>query len=61
VLVDGDPTRDITELRKVALVITQGKLIRPADVHTALGVRPFVKDGPTLTVPAVQTETAPKR
>jgi hypothetical protein len=46
VLVDGDPTHDIADLRKVALVITQGKLIRPAAVHEALGVRPFVPAWP---------------
>jgi cytosine/adenosine deaminase-related metal-dependent hydrolase len=45
VLVDGDPTRDIADLRKVALVITQGKLIRPARLHEALGVKSFVAEG----------------
>jgi imidazolonepropionase-like amidohydrolase len=48
VLVDGDPTTDIADLRKVALVITQGQLIAPADVHRALGVKPFVLDTPAL-------------
>jgi len=48
VLVDGDPTTDIADLRKVALVITQGQLIAPAEVHRALGITPFVKDTPVL-------------
>jgi hypothetical protein len=48
VLVDGDPTRDIADLRKVALVVTQGRLIVPAEVHRALGVKPFVQDPPAL-------------
>jgi len=48
VLVDGDPTTDIADLRKVALVITQGQLLVPAEVHRALGVAPFVTDPPVL-------------
>jgi hypothetical protein len=32
----------------VALVITQGQLIAPAEVHRALGVKPFVLDTPAL-------------
>ena len=46
VLVDGDPTTNIGDLRKVALVITQGKLISPAAVYHALGVKPFVSEVP---------------
>jgi imidazolonepropionase-like amidohydrolase len=46
VLVDGDPTRDITDLRKVALVITRGKLISPSAVWRELGVKPFVESEP---------------
>jgi hypothetical protein len=52
VLIDGEPTRDIADLRRVALVITQGRLIRPAQVHLALGVKPFVGDAPALTTHA---------
>lgn len=48
VLVDGDPTKDIADLRKVALVISQGKLISPTAVLEALGVKPFVAFTPTL-------------
>jgi len=48
VLVDGDPTTDIADLRKVTLVITQGQLIAPAEVHRALGVKPFVQETPAL-------------
>ncbi len=59
VLVDGDPTRDIADLRKVALVITQGKLIRPADVHRMLGVQPFVADTYRLEATTSQPDTQP--
>ncbi|MEK8049728.1 amidohydrolase family protein [Ideonella sp. DXS22W] len=40
-LVDGEPTQCIEDIRRVALVITQGALLRPRQVHEALGIRPF--------------------
>lgn len=43
-LVEGDPTKNIADIRKLALVITQGKAIVPADLYRKLGVEPFVKD-----------------
>jgi hypothetical protein len=46
VLVDGDPTTNIGDLRKLAPVITQGKLVSPSAVYQALGVRPFVHGVP---------------
>ncbi len=61
VLVDGDPTRDIADLRKVSLVITQGKLIRPADVHRALGVQPFVADTHWLEATIFQPDQPERR
>jgi imidazolonepropionase-like amidohydrolase len=48
VLVDGDPTRDIGDIRKVALVITQGKVISPTKVWRALGIAPFVEREPDV-------------
>ena len=49
VLVDGDPTRDIADLRRVALVLTQGHWISPKELHEEMGIAPFV-----ATVPAVR-------
>jgi imidazolonepropionase-like amidohydrolase len=46
VLVDGDPTTNIGDIRKIAMVITQGKLVSPSKVYGALGIRPFVDDEP---------------
>ncbi|MDT7834345.1 amidohydrolase family protein [Aquabacterium sp. OR-4] len=40
-LVDGDPTQRIDDLRRVALVLTQGGVLRPRQVHEAIGIRPF--------------------
>lgn len=48
VLVDGDPTRDIQDVRKVAAVITRGQLIYPKEVDLALGIKPFVDHVPAL-------------
>jgi hypothetical protein len=48
VLVDGDPTRDIADLRRVALVITQGHWLSPIELHREAGVEPFVAATPLL-------------
>lgn len=45
-LVDGDPTRDISAIRNVALVVTQGRSIDPSVVFTELGIKPFVESTP---------------
>ena len=41
ILVDGDPVADISDIRKVALVITGTTAYYPSDIHEALGVQPF--------------------
>ncbi len=48
VLVDGDPTKQIGDVRKVAAVITRGMLVIPAEVHKSLGIAPFVNQAPVL-------------
>lgn len=48
VLVDGDPTRDIGDIRKVAAVITRGYLVYPHEIDKELGIVPFTKDAPVL-------------
>ncbi|HEX3875704.1 MAG TPA: amidohydrolase family protein [Bryobacteraceae bacterium] len=40
VLVNGDPTRDISDIRKIELVITNGDVYRPAELQQAFGIRP---------------------
>jgi len=50
VLLDGDPTADIANLRKVALVITQGHWLSPKAMHEEIGIAPFV-----VTVPEVRS------
>ena len=46
ILVDGDPTPDISAIRKVAMVLTRGVAISPG--HAELGVKPFVASEPTV-------------
>ncbi|MEO5845749.1 MAG: amidohydrolase family protein [Caldimonas sp.] len=48
VLLDGDPTADIANLRKVALVITQGHWMSPKDMHEEMGIVPFVATTPAV-------------
>jgi hypothetical protein len=42
VLVEGDPTKDISAVRKAALVVTQGRVVEPSKVYGELGIRAFV-------------------
>lgn len=49
VLVDGDPTVDIGDIRKVATVIRGDVAYYPAEIHAELGVRPFAR--PLRAVP----------
>jgi hypothetical protein len=43
VLFDGDPTKDISDIRKVALVLKDGDAYYPSEIDTALGIRPFAE------------------
>jgi hypothetical protein len=41
ILVDGDPTQNISDIRKVVLVIKGDVAYAPSDIDEAIGVRPF--------------------
>jgi Amidohydrolase family len=58
VLVDGDPTTNIADLRKVALVVTQGSVISPSAVYRSLGITPFVQAEPVLRITPAATAAA---
>ena len=40
ILVDGDPTKDISDIRNVATVIKGGRIYDPAAIENALGIAP---------------------
>ncbi|MBZ5667027.1 MAG: amidohydrolase family protein [Acidobacteriia bacterium] len=40
VLVEGDPTKNISDIRKTVLVVKDGVLYKPAELYTELGVTP---------------------
>jgi imidazolonepropionase-like amidohydrolase len=46
ILVDGDPTRNISDIRKVVLVVKDGVMYDPAELYAAVGVKPAVAAGP---------------
>ena len=58
VLVDGDPTRNIEDVRRVSAVITRGFLIYPHQVDAALGIRSFVSTAPPVVVTAAGGQVA---
>ncbi|GAA5072906.1 amidohydrolase family protein [Lysobacter panacisoli] len=41
VLIDGDPTANIADIRKVALVLKGSTAYYPEEIHEALGIKPF--------------------
>lgn len=42
VLLDGDPTHDISAIRRARLVMKDAALYFPAELYEAIGIRPFV-------------------
>jgi hypothetical protein len=48
ILVDGDPTRDISDIRRIAYVLKDGVGFAPAEVYEAFGIRRFVEP-PAIT------------
>jgi imidazolonepropionase-like amidohydrolase len=41
ILVDGDPTKNISDIRNVALVMKGDKIYYPSEVYETLGIKPF--------------------
>lgn len=56
-LVDGDPTANISAVRRIAMVVKEGDVFFPAEIYPALGVKPFA-GAPALRLPAKGTTTA---
>ncbi len=63
VLVDGDPTVNIADVRKISLVFTQGGVLNPSNVFGMMGIKPFVQNVPEVkqtTKPAVEAGSGGK-
>jgi hypothetical protein len=43
VLIDGDPTQDITDIRKVSLVVKEKRMYSPNQLYRRVGVIPFLE------------------
>ena len=43
ILVDGDPTQNISDIRRVSLVMKDGVIYLPAEVYEAVGVQRFTE------------------
>ena len=43
ILIDGDPTKDISAIRNVNLVMKDGVVFFPSEIYEAMGIKPFVK------------------
>jgi hypothetical protein len=48
VLVDGDPTQQIGAIRRIRMVMKDGAMYFPEDIHRAIGIAPFAKKAPGL-------------
>ncbi len=53
ILVEGDPSKNISDIRRVSLVMKSGAIHFPSEIYAALGVKPFVP------VPTITTINAP--
>jgi imidazolonepropionase-like amidohydrolase len=40
IMVDGDPAADIDDLRRVVMVVKDGRVYDPAAIYRALGIEP---------------------
>lgn len=49
-LVHGDPTADLSVLKSMAMVVTQGKYYFPSEVYPEFGIKPFT-EVPRVVVP----------
>ncbi|HUF68833.1 MAG TPA: amidohydrolase family protein [Longimicrobiales bacterium] len=51
VLIDGDPVRDISAVRRARMVVKDGAIYFPSELYEVVGVRPFA------TPPVIQDDT----
>lgn len=56
VLVEGDPTKDLSAIRKARLVMKDGQLYFPSEIYEALGIQPFTS-APKIIQPPTAGES----
>lgn len=57
VLVPGDPTQDISAIRRPRMVVRGGVVYFPAEIHAALGIQPFTTPPPIRPAAKVAERT----
>jgi hypothetical protein len=55
ILIDGDPTTDISAIRRISLVMKDGVVYYPAEIYEALGVKRLV-DPPSIVFKSEEAE-----
>jgi len=58
ILIDGDPTQNISDIRRISLVMKEGVIYFPAEVYESVGVQRFV-DPPVLKTLSAAAESTP--
>ena len=49
-LLPGDPTRDLKAIKRIRMVVKDGTVYFPAEIHPHFGIQPFA-DAPNVTLP----------
>ncbi len=57
VLVDGDPTTNIADIERIAMVVKEGTIYFPAELYQSIGVQPFAP-APTIRMPKPHAASA---
>jgi hypothetical protein len=43
ILIEGNHTKDVSDIRNVNLVMKDGVVFFPSEIYEAMGIKPFVK------------------
>ncbi|MGO4585880.1 amidohydrolase family protein [Arthrobacter sp. 2RAF6] len=53
IVVEGDPTVDVSVVRRVALSLLGGRAVSPSSIYKAMGIKPFIDTPELVTVRAL--------